>query len=62
VDSGFARFHGTTAESGGKLPAGSTDLTDVVKIRQEDDRLTSLPADITLATINNEPVTLRIER
>jgi hypothetical protein len=53
---------GTTAESEGKLPADSTNLSDVLKIRQEDDRLTSLPADITLATVNNEPVTLRIER
>jgi hypothetical protein len=53
---------GTTAKSEGTLAAGSTDLSKAVEIRQENDRLISLPADLTLATVDDKPVTLRIER
>jgi hypothetical protein len=53
---------GTTAKAEGELAAGSTDLSQAVEIRQDDDRLISLPADLTLAAVEGKPVTLHIER
>ena len=52
---------GTTAKDSGTL-AASTDLAQAVRIQQEDDKLTSLPADLTLAAIDGKPLTLHIER
>ena len=53
---------GTTAKDEGVLADGSADVSKAVEIRQQDDRLTSLPADLTLATVDSKPLTLHIER
>ncbi|MES2459515.1 MAG: hypothetical protein V4671_02970, partial [Armatimonadota bacterium] len=53
---------GTTAKAEGTLAANATDLAQSVEIRQQDDRLISLPAELALATVDGKPVTLRIER
>jgi hypothetical protein len=53
---------GTTAQAEGMLSVKGSDLSQTVEIRQEDDRLISLPADLALATVDGKPVTLRIER
>ncbi len=50
---------GTTAKDGGTLAASAA---QAVQIQQEDDKLTSLPAELTLANIDGKPLTLRIER
>ena len=52
---------GTTAKDGGTLAAGA-DPAQAVRIQQEDDKLTSLPAELTLANIDGKPLTFRIER
>ncbi len=53
---------GTTSKDEGTLAAGSADISRAVVISQQDDRLTSLPADLTLATVDGKPLTLHIER
>ncbi len=53
---------GTTEKAEGTLADSVTDLSKAVQIRQQEDRLTSLPADLVFATVDEKPVTLRIER
>jgi hypothetical protein len=53
---------GKTAKSEGTLSAGSTDLSKAVTIREDGDRLTSLTANLVLATVDGKSMTFRIER
>lgn len=53
---------GTTAKDEGMLAEGGADVSKAVEINQQEDRLTSLPADLTLATVDGKPLTLHIER
>ncbi|MBC8102509.1 MAG: hypothetical protein H7Z41_07955 [Cytophagales bacterium] len=54
---------GTTATGTGALPANAgADPRKAVQIREEADRLTSLPADLTLATVDGKTVAFHIDR
>jgi|GEM_PF-1107128 len=54
--------NGDTARSGGTLDAGksSGSLANTLHIRQDRDAVVRLPANLTLATLDGRPVTLRV--
>jgi len=59
-------INGVTARSGGTLDpkgnGGATSPDSALRVRQDSDAVVRLPADLTVATLDGKPVTLRVAR